>query len=250
MNNLIDNRDKIKSILVDDFFNANERHEYIFYVVQVLLRKKDGNELDNFPVFQKTINSADQIDKIFDAAIDVANKHNGRVYISISPKNKEKASLKFANKLIEMNINNAIDTKSLEAVMYSCLTQQGLSSTPRMILDFDVSMYNDNGNYSDDYNIIINVLNDFHKNNHEFKYHIIPTIYGFHVLTDIRYMNLLLDNFNQHTDENFRKIIKRTYMINNHIDILPNKLFKGIISDMIHKESANTLVYYNGNFKK
>ena len=113
----INNKDKIFNIIEKDFktFTTNDTH--LMYIVQVLLRKKDGNSQDCV-IYQKSINKIDDYDRIVNEAIKIANNKNGRVYITISPKHKESILLKIAQECINLNINNSIQNKSIESVIY------------------------------------------------------------------------------------------------------------------------------------
>lgn len=225
----IDNREQIKELLLSDF--EKYHYEYIFYVVQVLLRKKDGCDKDNYPVYQKIIDKPEKIDHILDDAVYYAEKYNGRVYITISPKIKSRVALKIAKKFIDyIDDPNFNHDKSFESIIYSTSMLSGNSIQPRIIFDFDYCDIND------DILKFFNEINLKYQNN--FIY--LQTVSGFHVICDMTldYMN---DEFINLIPENIKTLIKDIYVKNNNKAAVN---FKQAFRDMMHKESGNALVYY------
>lgn len=233
MNKLIDNRNAIRGILNKDFEYCTNEHNHIFYVVQVLLRKKDGCEKDNYPVYQKIIDTPEKIDKIFNDAVYYAEKYNGRVYLTVSPKIKEKVSLRLAKAFIDYSDNC---DKSPEAILYSTATMSGNSCCPRIIFDFDGVDRDKNG--------IGTCINNFFgslQQKYGIDYFSLPTINGFHVIADLIIDYTSDEVVDLMTDE-FKQLIKDVYYFNN--DVNTPKHFKTMLKDMLHKESGNILVYF------
>lgn len=234
----INNKDRIFLFINDDFTKFTKDDQHIMYVVQVLLRKKDGHERDNIPVYQKSINKISDYDRIIDNAISVAKEKNGRVYITVSPKNKETVLLKLAQECINLNVNNSIQNKSIESVLYSVATKSGLSPNPRMIFDFDVK----------DENKIKCVLDFFDLLSQKYQLndiYYLPTVSGFHICCPLKF-DYMQDNIIDMMSDEFKDIVKISYMNDNHLAEIPKGThFKRMFANLMHKESGNALVYYN-----
>lgn len=233
----INNRNIIFEIIKNDFETLTKDNQHLLYVVQVLLRKKDGHEKDNIAVYQKSINRIDDYDRVIDTAIKIANEKNGRVYITVSPKNKEAILLRFAQECIMLNVNNSIQNKSIESVIYSVATRSGVSPMPRMIFDFDVID-------GESVNCVKTFFDNIFKDT-EHKATYLPTVSEFHIICPLNfdYMN---DNIINMMDDKFKDIVKNSYMSDNHLNEIPKGTqFKRMFANLMHKELGNTLVYYN-----
>lgn len=229
----VDNRKEIKKF-IEEFFSIakySAKPHHPLFVVQCLQRKKDGCEFDNKPVYQRTIDRVDKIDTILDKAVEVAEKYNARVYINTSPKEMTKVALRCAQDMINVNLNNGT-TKSLESIMYSSILKSGCSMFAYHIFDIDT-------NDENDLKIFMNWVDD---NFLEDDYLLLPTISGYHFIVpaDDYTTDTWLDTLNN----DMKDLITRIYMTNNHLDEKPNKHIKTMLSNIIHKESGNTLVYY------
>lgn len=232
---IVDNRDIIKGIIIKDFDCYQQSYQHIFYVVQVILRKKDGCEKDNYPVYQKIIDTPDKIDKVFNDAIYYAEKYNGRVYITASPKIKEKVSLKLAKAFIDYSDNCE---KSPESILYSISMMSGNSCKPRIIFDFDGCEYKNH----------CKIIYDFFEKllcKHGVESYCIPTVNGFHIISDL-IIDYTSDDVIEYMSDEFKQIVKDVYAYNN-VSKCSNIHFKTMLKDMLHKESGNILVYYKQN---
>lgn len=232
----IDNKDLIMRMLQTDYENNSD----CIYLVQCLQRKKDGNENDNIPVFQHTIDNINKAERIIDRAIKIADEKNARVYISISPKDKNACLLKMAQECINLNVNNSIGKKSLESVLYGVIAKCGISTKQRLLFDFDISIN------SIEATEVINFFDNLSFEIGGLEYFVIPTVNGFHVISeDYKYVNDFVINF---MNNEVKNVFINTFAINNHktFDECKNMNFKQILANAIHRESAGTLVYFGG----
>lgn len=77
-----------------------------FYFVQILLRKKDGNNVPNGKDNQKRdlkdfyITSTDCLDRIKDEVVEMCEKNNSRAYIRLNRRNYEDISLALAEEML------------------------------------------------------------------------------------------------------------------------------------------------------
>ena len=225
---MVDNREIIKRMIIRDFEQYQNDEQHIFYIVQVLCRKKDGCEKDNYPVYQKTIDNIDKIDKIFDEAIIKAHEYNARVYITVSPKVKEKTYIKIANVFLEQLLKNQYD-KSIESIVYGASMMSGNSCCKRIIFDFD------------GYNIDDIVLEFFEAIGQPY-FHI-NTVNGFHIITEMT-RDFMGDDIFDLMGPYIKELIKNVYYYNNGKHAVN---IKQAFKDMMHKESGNILVYYKTN---
>lgn len=241
MNTKIDNAKIILEMMKNDF----NKHPNCVYLVQCLCRKKDGHENDNVPVFQHTIDNFDKAERVLNRAAQIAEEKNARVYIAITPKDKNACLLKLAQEAINLNVNNCIGKRSLEGVLYSVIAKCGISPHARVLFDFDIP-YN-----SDDANEIIkcfNMINMSFRKGYFGDYVITETPNGFHIIMDdYKYVcDEIIDNY---LSEKAKSLILQNYATNNHknYDDVKDMNFKQAFANIIHRESAGTLVYCNIN---
>lgn len=225
----VDNRELIKRIIEADC-KWLESDEKPVYVIQCLQRKKDGCEFDNRPIYQHTLDRLDKIDKYFDIAVAKAIEYNARVYINVSPKDMQKVSLRAAQEFININLNGEIN-KSLESLLYSSLLKSGCSLIKKHIFDLDVET-----------EVELNTIKEWANNALNGNYEIIPTISGYHMLVEAD--DYCKDYYLDTMSPAMKMLVIKIYMTNNHLTEIPNKHFKTMWNNLIHKESGNTLVYY------
>lgn len=233
---VIDNRNRILNILKNDFVKYTTDNQHIMYAVQVLLRKKDGCELDNYPVYQKSINKIEDCEKIFDQAIKIAKEKNGRVYINASPKIKENISLCIAKELIDKNLQNSIQEKSFESIIYSVATRSGNTPCSRVIFDFDIP------NVTGDQLVCIVTFFSHLSVTNPYWY---KTPNGLHVVCDMNIDFLDPNNFDRHMTDKFKECIIESYCNDNHLDApRVGTQLKTMYKNLMHKDSGNMLLYY------
>lgn len=236
----IDNREQILNMISNDF--ANDPNCVFF--VQCLQRKKDGNENDNKPVFQYSIDRVDKAERIINRAVAIAEEKNARVYVSIAPKDKASCLLRLAQSCIDATLNKDGLNKSFESIMYGALARHTVSSNPRVLFDFDVSLDSEEGVMMVEFfDMIFNTIEDLKDKKH----YVFETPNGFHIVCDS--YGYVCDEVVNLITKKEKEFLIKNFASNRHKTIEDAKKAntKQLFSSILHKESAGTVVYYKHN---
>ena len=233
----INNSNIIRKIIKSDFDKFQNDTQHIFYILKVMLRSKDGAADTDTIIYTRTINTIYEYDKYVKKAIELAEKTNGRVYLSISPKNKELALLKVAQEFIKINVEHLIFEKPIENIVYDVSSRSGLSVEPRVIFDFDI---NDNN----DIDTVIKFFNNLKDKYNLNYYHFTKTVNGFHIISDLSF-DFFKDEVLSLIDDKLKDILKRSFLEDNHLTELPTNIrTRRLLSNTMHKDSGNALIFY------
>lgn len=233
----VNNIDKIVELMNNDY----EKNPNCIFFVQCLQRKKDGNENENKPVYQYTIDKPEKIERILNRAVAIAEDKNARVYVGIAPKDKNTLLLKLAQSCIDATLIEDMNKKSLEHILYGAVARHTISSNPRYLFDFDVELDSEEGQ------MMVNFFNKiftFVPELKDKKYYIFETPNGFHIVCDS--YNYLSDAIVSFVGKEEKEFLVKNFASNRHKTIEEAKKanVKQLLSSIIHKESAGTVVYY------
>lgn len=202
---IIDNFDEIKKHL--KFNNKNE-----FYFLQIIQRKKDGNEglhvRNGYRLIRSYyIYSEQELEELKSRIIELCHNNNARAYINPNPRNAQEVALECIQKYAELVANNnAFMGNTIWDSCCGCTRARGYKAL--WIVDVD----------SKEVKLLRKIIDLIKSCNHaeDFTLYVVPTVNGFHIICN---------GFNR---VEFNKALK-----DNEVDWID-----------IHKDNP-TLLYYN-----
>lgn len=184
---IIDNFDKIKSQL--KFNNKNE-----FYFLQIIQRKKDGNEglhvRNGYRLIRSYyIYSEQELEELKPRIIELCHNNNARAYINPNVRNAQEVALECIQKYAELIANNnAFMGNTIWDSCCGSIRARGYKAL--WIVDVD----------SKDEKVAKKVLDIISRCNkaEDWKYYIIPTVNGYHIICNgfnrVEFNKLLAEN--------------------------------------------------------
>lgn len=173
MSKIIDNFDEIRSHL--KFNNKNE-----FYFLQILQRKKDGNEglrvRNGYRLIRSYyIYSLEDLDNLKDRIITLCENNNARAYINPNVRNAQEVAMECIKKYADLVANN--NAFMGNSIWDSCCgSTRARGYKAYWIIDVD----------NPDKEVLEKVLNIIHSCKHaeDFKTTVIKTVNGFHIISN------------------------------------------------------------------
>jgi len=204
--NKIDNFDLIREKL--EFNNDND-----FYVIELIKRRKDDNELSKSQKFIDCfeVSSLEDFDTFKKIIIDKCNSENARAYIRVNVRNRKKIALEY---LRELGNRIANEDYNIRNIYQSVLGKYHSDKNKKWIIDIDCQQKD--------------VTSDIFKNSVETIERFVENLYN----SDLARQSFVL-----------YRVPTKSGM---HIICSPfnTKLFSNYFSETIHKDNP-TLLYYN-----